>query len=104
MNFAAPGQTVDYVLTGHWGKTAIKQVSPYVRVNVAASSEAGGFHDIPPRSQWQLSDDAAYVHITANETIHGVEFRDTRTSATRRCSPISAPPSPANRWMSRATA
>jgi phosphoserine aminotransferase len=32
--------------------------------------------DIPPRASWQLSADAAYVHITANETIHGVEFRD----------------------------
>ncbi|WIH03451.1 3-phosphoserine/phosphohydroxythreonine transaminase [Xanthomonas translucens pv. graminis] len=76
LNFAAPGQTVDYVVTGHWGKTAIKQVTPYANVHVAASSEAGGFHDIPPRASWQLSADAAYVHITANETIHGVEFRD----------------------------
>jgi phosphoserine aminotransferase len=66
---------VDYVVTGHWGKTAIKQVTPYANVHVAASSEAGGFHDIPPRASWQLSADAAYVHITANETIHGVEFR-----------------------------
>ncbi|QNH21095.1 3-phosphoserine/phosphohydroxythreonine transaminase [Xanthomonas sp. GW] len=76
LNFAAPGQTVDYVVTGHWGKTAIKQVAPYANVHVAASSEAGGFHDIPPRASWQLSADAAYVHVTANETIHGVEFRD----------------------------
>jgi phosphoserine aminotransferase len=67
---------VDYVVNGHWGKTAIKQVKPYVAVNVAASSEAGGFRDIPARGDWQLSPDAAYVHITANETIHGVEFRD----------------------------
>ena len=77
LNFAAPGQTVDYVVTGHWGKTAIKQVKPYVEVKVAASSEGNGFHDIPARDSWQLSAGAAYVHITANETIHGVEFRDT---------------------------
>ena len=76
LNFAAPGQTVDYVVTGHWGKTAIKQVTPYANVHVAASSEANGFHAIPARDTWQLSADAAYVHITANETIHGVEFRD----------------------------
>ena len=25
--------------------------------------------------QWTLSPDAAYVHVTANETIHGVEFQ-----------------------------
>jgi phosphoserine aminotransferase len=76
LNFAAPGQAADYVLTGHWGKTAIKQAQPYVAANVIASSEAGGFRDIPDRASWQPTADAAYVHITANETIHGVEFRD----------------------------
>ena len=76
LNFAAPGQTVDYVVTGHWGKTAIKQARPYVNVNIAADGEAGGFRDIPERADWRLSKDAAYVHYTANETIHGVEFRD----------------------------
>ncbi|MCF7220560.1 3-phosphoserine/phosphohydroxythreonine transaminase [Marilutibacter chinensis] len=77
LNFAVPGQKADYVLTGHWGKTAIKQARPYVDVNIAASSENGGFRGIPARADWRLSDDAAYVHVTANETIHGVEFRDT---------------------------
>jgi phosphoserine aminotransferase len=76
LNFAAPGQAADYVISGHWGKTAIKQARPCVAANIAASSEAGGFRDLPARDTWQLSDDAAYVHITANETIHGVEFRD----------------------------
>jgi len=76
LNLAAPGQRVDYVVSGHWGKTAVKQARPYVDVNIAADSEAGGFSDIPARAQWRLSADAAYVHITANETIHGVEFRD----------------------------
>lgn len=77
LNLAAPGQAVDYVVSGHWGKTAIKQAKPYVDLRVAATSEAGGFRDIPARDTWQLSADAAYVHITANETIHGVEFRYT---------------------------
>jgi phosphoserine aminotransferase len=76
LNFAAPGQAADYVISGHWGKTAIKQARPCVAANIAASSEAGGFRDLPARDTWQLSDGAAYVHITANETIHGVEFRD----------------------------
>lgn len=76
LNFAAPGQAADYVVTGHWGKTALKQARPYVAANVAANGEAGGFRDIPARADWQLSADAAYVHYTANETIHGVEFRD----------------------------
>ncbi|WP_226468181.1 phosphoserine transaminase [Luteimonas panaciterrae] len=75
LNFASPGQKADYVVTGHWGKTALKQVTPYVDINIAASGEDGGFRTIPARETWRLSKDAAYVHITANETIHGVEFR-----------------------------
>ncbi|GGK06771.1 3-phosphoserine/phosphohydroxythreonine transaminase [Luteimonas terricola] len=75
LNFAAPGQRADYVLTGHWGQVATKQARPYVDLNIAASSEAGGYRSIPPASEWRLSADAAYVHVTASETIHGVEFR-----------------------------
>lgn len=74
LNFADAGQRVDYVVSGHWGRTALKQV-PSVAVNVAASGEADGFRRIPARETWRLSDDAAYVHVTANETIHGVEYR-----------------------------
>jgi len=46
------------------------------RAQVAASAQAAGVRSIPPRAQWQLSEDAAYVHIASNETIHGVEFAD----------------------------
>jgi phosphoserine aminotransferase len=76
LNLAAPGQPADYVVTGHWGRTALKQAGPYVATHVAASGEAGGYRDIPARDGWELAADAAYVHITANETIHGVEFAD----------------------------
>ena len=76
LNFAAPGQAADYVVTGHWGKTALKQAQAGVAAHVAASSEPGGFRGIPPRADWRLSAGAAYVHVTANETIHGVEFRE----------------------------
>lgn len=75
LNFAAPGQRADYVLTGHWGQVATRQARPYVDLHVAASAEDSGYTRIPPPSGWRLSRDAAYVHVTASETIHGVEFR-----------------------------
>ena len=80
LNFAAPGQPVDYVVSGHWGKTALKQAAPTADARIAASSEVGGFRDVPVHGEWNLSPDAAYVHVTANETIHGVEFRDIPTA------------------------
>jgi phosphoserine aminotransferase len=77
MNLARPDQTADYIVTGAWGQKAVAEGKPYCRVNLAASSEASNFTTIPPRGDWQLTPDAAYVHVTPNETIHGVEFHDT---------------------------
>lgn len=75
MNIAA-GAGADYVLTGHWGEKAAKEAGSVCRVRIAASSAGDGFRSIPGRSDWQLDPDAAYVHLTPNETIHGVEFHD----------------------------
>ncbi len=68
--------TADYINTGMWSKKAIAEARRFCEVNVAASGETGGFTGIPPRSEWSLNPDAAYVHYTPNETIGGVEFFD----------------------------
>ena len=64
----------DYINTGSWSKKAIAEARRYCEVNVAASSEETNYSTIPPGEEWQLDDDAAYVHYTPNETIGGVEF------------------------------
>ncbi len=74
MNLAAGGQAADYIVTGHWSEKAVREAASLVRVNVAASSAADNFRCLPDRSVWNLSNDAAYIHYTPNETIHGVEF------------------------------
>jgi phosphoserine aminotransferase len=76
MNLAADGQRADYVVTGHWGEKAVGEAALYADVRVAASSKADGYTSIPERAVWDLDPHAAYVHITTNETIHGVEMRD----------------------------
>ena len=72
MNIAAPEQTGDYVITGAWGQKAAKEAASLLKVNIAA--DAGNYTDVPDVSSWKLTKDAAYVHITPNETIHGVEM------------------------------
>ncbi|MGB0954864.1 MAG: 3-phosphoserine/phosphohydroxythreonine transaminase [Panacagrimonas sp.] len=66
----------DYIWTGDWSKKAIKEARRFANVNIAASAEDRQFTCVPARADWQLSADSAYVHITTNETIHGVEFAD----------------------------
>ncbi|MCL7421969.1 MAG: 3-phosphoserine/phosphohydroxythreonine transaminase [Methylobacter sp.] len=65
-----------YVNTGAWSEKAIQDAKNYCEVIVSASSEASKFTNIPDPSDWALDEQAAYLHYTANETIHGVEFSD----------------------------
>jgi phosphoserine aminotransferase len=74
MNLLDGKKAADYVNTGEWSKKAIKEASRFCEVNIAASSEDGGFTYVPEQASWRLSRDAAYVHICSNETIGGVEF------------------------------
>ncbi|HET6632179.1 MAG TPA: 3-phosphoserine/phosphohydroxythreonine transaminase [Rhodanobacteraceae bacterium] len=74
MNLALPGDSADYLLTGHWGRKAMAEAAPYVDARVAADNAAGGGIDIPPPATWQLDPRAAYVHCTPNETVQGIEF------------------------------
>jgi phosphoserine aminotransferase len=66
--------TIDFVQTGSWSSKSIKEAARYAKVNVAASGEASGFTTVPPQESWQLSGNAAYLHVCTNETIDGVEF------------------------------
>lgn len=70
---------LDYICTGSWSVKSIKEAAKYSKVNVAAdaivSHHSQKFTSIPDRSTWKLSEDAAYLHICANETIDGVEYQ-----------------------------
>jgi phosphoserine aminotransferase len=74
MNLLRGKKAADYVNTGEWSKKAIAEAKKYCRVNIAASSQDRSFTCVPPQSEWRLDPEAAYVHITSNETIGGVEF------------------------------
>jgi len=65
----------DYLNTGSWSKKAIAEAKRFGTINIAASTEQdGSFTRAPSQGELKLSDDAAYLHYTPNETIQGVEF------------------------------
>jgi phosphoserine aminotransferase len=74
MNLLSPGSTADYILTGDWGKKALKEAKKVGSTHVAASTEDGNFKRIPEQSELKLTPGAAYVHMTSNNTIHGTEW------------------------------
>ncbi len=65
-----------YVNTGAWSTKAIKDAGRYCQVQIAATSEESAFTTIPALAEWNIDPQAAYLHYTSNETIHGVEFSE----------------------------
>ena len=74
LNLTQPGDAIDFIDTGSWSKKAIKEGRKYCDVHVAASGESSAYGVIPPQADWDLRDNARYLHICSNETIGGVQF------------------------------
>jgi len=72
LNLQINKKPMEYVNTGVWSKKAIKEAKFYGDVKVVASSEDTNFSYIP--KDIVFSQDAAYAHITSNNTIYGTEF------------------------------
>ena len=75
MNLLDPGRVADYIDAGSWGDKAIREAKKVGRVNVAASTKAEQYARIPRQEELVLSPDAAYLHVTSNNTIEGTEMR-----------------------------
>ncbi|MCW5624317.1 MAG: 3-phosphoserine/phosphohydroxythreonine transaminase [Burkholderiales bacterium] len=74
LNLMGEGGRADYVHTGEWAKKAIAEAKKVGQVNVVASAADANFSYVPAFDTWQRDPKAAYVHVTTNETIGGVEF------------------------------
>ncbi len=75
MNLMADDQVAAYVNTGSWSVKAIKEAQILGRqVRVVASSEDRDFNYIPKNIN--LNADAAYLHVTSNNTIRGTQWRN----------------------------
>lgn len=76
MNLLPANGSADYVLTGVWSKKAIKEASVIGQARVAGTSEQDGkFTRVPDQDELKLDPNAAYVHITTNNTIYGTQWR-----------------------------
>ncbi len=74
LNLQQNGKAMEYVNTGVWSKKAINEGKFYGDVKVVASSEDESFSHIP--KDIQFSDNAAFAHITGNNTIYGTEYQE----------------------------
>ena len=74
LSFLPAGKTADYIITGAWGEKAAEAANLVGSVNIAYDGKSSNYSIAPDFSSIPLTEDAAYVHFTSNETIQGVEF------------------------------
>jgi phosphoserine aminotransferase len=73
-NLLREDQAADYIDTGRWSAKAIKEAKRFGKVNVAYSSANANYDHVPTDDQLSLSENAAYVHYTSNNTVCGTQF------------------------------
>ncbi|WP_010113219.1 3-phosphoserine/phosphohydroxythreonine transaminase [Acinetobacter sp. P8-3-8] len=75
LNLLGKNSKADYIHTGIWSEKATQEAQRYGDINVIeAGTTIDGKLAISDQSQWNLSNDAAYVHYAENETIGGIQF------------------------------
>jgi phosphoserine aminotransferase len=73
-NFLGKDKTAAYVDTGTWSTKAIKEAGLFGNVHLAGSSKDDGYTFIPSQDDLDIPADAAYLHITTNNTIKGTQY------------------------------
>ena len=74
MNLLHGEDVADYVISGAWSEKAIKEAKILgKKVNIEEVGKDTNFNYIPDRLA--LTPNAKYIHITSNETIHGVQYK-----------------------------
>jgi phosphoserine aminotransferase len=74
LNFLPPGAVADYLLTGAWAEKAYEEACIVGQAQIAASTKDEQYRRVPALDEIRLSPNAAYVHITSNETIQGTQW------------------------------
>lgn len=68
-------QTADYIVNGSWGKKSAAECHRFGNMNEAYNGSDNGFSSVPTQDQLSLTEGAAYCHLTSNETIQGIQFK-----------------------------
>lgn len=75
MNLLPKGRSADYVVTGTWAEGALSEAQIVGTAREAANTRSEGtYRRVPKQAELDLDPNAAYVHITTNNTIFGTQF------------------------------
>jgi phosphoserine aminotransferase len=74
LNLLTEGRTADYIMTGSWADKAVKEARRVGNVHETGSTADSNYNRIPGDAELEFTPGAAYVHMTANNTIEGTEW------------------------------
>lgn len=74
MNLLPADGVADYAESGTWSVNAIKEAQRFGKVNIVGSSKETNYDRIPVIRHWKPTENAAYLHITSNNTIAGTQY------------------------------
>jgi phosphoserine aminotransferase len=74
MNLRSAGASADYIRTGSWAQSAIKEAEKLGQTRAIGLTEQDNFNRLPDAAELEFDPKAAYLHFTANETIQGLEW------------------------------
>jgi len=74
LNLLGTGQTADYLMTGTWADKAAGEALKVGSVHQTGSTADTGYNRIPAEAECEFSPNAAYVHMTSNNTIEGTQW------------------------------
>ncbi|HTI61675.1 3-phosphoserine/phosphohydroxythreonine transaminase [Mucilaginibacter sp.] len=73
-NLLPDGGKAAYVETGVWANKALKEAKLFGQVEIVATAKESNFTYIP--KDFTIPKDAAYIHITSNNTIYGTQMKE----------------------------
>ncbi len=76
MNFLPQGASCDLAHSGAWAKKALGDAKKIGNVRLAFDGSAADFMSLPVQQELSLDPKAAYFHLTSNETIGGVQWKE----------------------------
>jgi phosphoserine aminotransferase len=75
MNLLGKGGSCDYVLSGAWAQKAVADARLFGTVRLAYDGSGTKFTGLPAASSVRVPAGSAYLHLTSNETIGGVQWK-----------------------------
>ncbi len=78
LNLLQAGKTADYIVSGAWSLAAVEEAKKFGQIKsqdirLKTDDQLRGLVDA---ANWQINEEAAYVHCCPNETVDGLEFTD----------------------------